>query len=451
MHRAAHMHRKILIGHDDWAQTKHSDRTISGDLIYALIIDPKSIEGDMDFASRTNYATIDQLGMQEPSSSSGLSGHPSPPPQPQTPQRNTVQTSPGGNPQTGITHNYLTQLTRKTNSKSEILKEQKQSGFDQRAHSALDQENINKVDAVAASLDTNNGDNYSTEKVHQHNHAYAHLLEATRNEVPQKNTTTLEELVATQEQSRVKQTLLQILEDNEEQAKNIQQSDLALAYIEKIEEAIDTEPQLFMQHHLQLQLIDNMIDIDQSILVLYPSQDPLKPEQRLLCRYPQRTNREIQAGTNNDPMTEGINQKQRPASQDDARTYTTLELHQHINTYQPGHLETATHLDDSPGYKKDNSAQPHPNIVLPGSDNSSQTQDHNMEARPAPSQEDQAYQYPTDPESEIWTAQGARLKDGNIDIDSYMSDCLHFAKEADEPHKNFLPRPSLPGMKAHEI
>lgn len=72
----------------------------------------------------------------------------------------------------------------------------------------------------------------------------------------------------------------------EEKGEEVKESDLISWYIELIEDQIQTEAQLMEQQHKLQLVINRMIDKDRVILIARPSEDPMRPENRVLVKHP---------------------------------------------------------------------------------------------------------------------------------------------------------------------
>mmetsp|Transcript_136883 Transcript_136883/g.425250 ORF Transcript_136883/g.425250 Transcript_136883/m.425250 type:complete len:374 (+) Transcript_136883:2-1123(+) len=88
------------------------------------------------------------------------------------------------------------------------------------------------------------------------------------------------------EYQRIGQMLAKHLAQQEERGEEVTEEDLWAWYMESVEDQIQTEAQLH-EHHYQVELIINrLIDRDRVIVVARPSEDPLKPERRVLVKHP---------------------------------------------------------------------------------------------------------------------------------------------------------------------
>lgn len=88
------------------------------------------------------------------------------------------------------------------------------------------------------------------------------------------------------EYQRIGQLLATHLARQEENREVVQEQDLIAWYMEQVEEDIHTEAELFEAQHLVQLIINRLIDKDRVILVYQPSEDPMKPEQRVLVKHP---------------------------------------------------------------------------------------------------------------------------------------------------------------------
>merc|ERR1719199_2409281 len=85
---------------------------------------------------------------------------------------------------------------------------------------------------------------------------------------------------------RIGQMLATYLRDMEDAEKEVKEEELIAWYMEQVEEDIQTEAQLFEQQHLVQLIINRLIDRDRVIIVYKPSDDPLRPEGRVLVKHP---------------------------------------------------------------------------------------------------------------------------------------------------------------------
>jgi len=88
------------------------------------------------------------------------------------------------------------------------------------------------------------------------------------------------------EYQRIGQLLATHLARQEENNERTQEQDLIAWYMEQVEEDIQTEAELYEAQHLVQLVITRLIDKDRVILVYQPSEDPMKPEQRVLVKHP---------------------------------------------------------------------------------------------------------------------------------------------------------------------
>merc|ERR1712176_469328 len=88
------------------------------------------------------------------------------------------------------------------------------------------------------------------------------------------------------EYQRIGQMLARHLSEMQDQGKEVTEEDLTNWYMETVEEEIDTENQLYEQQHKVQKIIRRMIDKDHVILVSRASENPMKPEERILVKHP---------------------------------------------------------------------------------------------------------------------------------------------------------------------
>eukprot|EP00418_Pyrodinium_bahamense_P099029 CAMPEP_0179046382 /NCGR_PEP_ID=MMETSP0796-20121207/18658_1 /TAXON_ID=73915 /ORGANISM="Pyrodinium bahamense, Strain pbaha01" /LENGTH=833 /DNA_ID=CAMNT_0020742805 /DNA_START=66 /DNA_END=2567 /DNA_ORIENTATION=- len=88
------------------------------------------------------------------------------------------------------------------------------------------------------------------------------------------------------EYQRIGQMLAKHLAEQEEAGEEVKEEDLIAWYMEQVEPDIRTEAQLFEQQHLVQAIINRLVDKDRVILVYRPSEDPAKPEGRVLVKHP---------------------------------------------------------------------------------------------------------------------------------------------------------------------
>eukprot|EP00928_Gymnodinium_smaydae_P031071 TRINITY_DN2292_c0_g1_i1.p1 TRINITY_DN2292_c0_g1~~TRINITY_DN2292_c0_g1_i1.p1 ORF type:complete len:831 (-),score=206.28 TRINITY_DN2292_c0_g1_i1:386-2878(-) len=89
-----------------------------------------------------------------------------------------------------------------------------------------------------------------------------------------------------QEYQRIGQLLAQHLQQQQESGEEVREQDLHAWYMEQIEEDITNETQMYEQQALISHIINRMVDKDRVILVDRPSEDPLRPELRVLIKHP---------------------------------------------------------------------------------------------------------------------------------------------------------------------
>jgi len=88
------------------------------------------------------------------------------------------------------------------------------------------------------------------------------------------------------EYQRIGQMLAAHLARQENAGEEVKEEDLIAWYMEQVEEDIQTEAQLFEQQHLVQLIINRLIDKDRVIIVYKSSDDPLRPEGRVLVKHP---------------------------------------------------------------------------------------------------------------------------------------------------------------------
>jgi DNA replication licensing factor MCM6 len=89
-----------------------------------------------------------------------------------------------------------------------------------------------------------------------------------------------------QEYQRIGQMLAAELARKEADGQEVKEEDLIAWYMEQVEEEIETEVQLFEQTNLVQLIINRLIDKDRVIIVYRQSDDPQRPEQRVLVKHP---------------------------------------------------------------------------------------------------------------------------------------------------------------------
>eukprot|EP00420_Gonyaulax_spinifera_P039704 CAMPEP_0197877328 /NCGR_PEP_ID=MMETSP1439-20131203/6044_1 /TAXON_ID=66791 /ORGANISM="Gonyaulax spinifera, Strain CCMP409" /LENGTH=830 /DNA_ID=CAMNT_0043496667 /DNA_START=71 /DNA_END=2563 /DNA_ORIENTATION=+ len=89
-----------------------------------------------------------------------------------------------------------------------------------------------------------------------------------------------------QEYQRIGQLLAQHLARQEEAGEEVKEEDLIAWYMEQVEDEIQTEAQLFEQQHKVQLIINRLVDKDRVIVVYRPSEDPMRPEGRVLVKHP---------------------------------------------------------------------------------------------------------------------------------------------------------------------
>jgi len=88
------------------------------------------------------------------------------------------------------------------------------------------------------------------------------------------------------EYQRIGQLLATHLARQEENNALVQEQDLIAWYMEQVEDDIQTEAELYEAQHLVQLVITRLIEKDRVILVYQASEDPMKPEQRVLMKHP---------------------------------------------------------------------------------------------------------------------------------------------------------------------
>jgi DNA replication licensing factor MCM6 len=88
------------------------------------------------------------------------------------------------------------------------------------------------------------------------------------------------------EYHRIGNMLAGYLARQEQEGETVREEDLIAWYMEQVEEDIQTEAQLFEQTSLVTLIINRLIDRDRIIIVLRQSEDPQRPELRVLVKHP---------------------------------------------------------------------------------------------------------------------------------------------------------------------
>jgi len=88
------------------------------------------------------------------------------------------------------------------------------------------------------------------------------------------------------EYERIGQMLAGYLKSKEASGEDVREEDLIAWYMEQVENEIQTEAQLFEQQYLVQLIINRLIDKDRVIIVMRPSDDPMRPEARVLVKHP---------------------------------------------------------------------------------------------------------------------------------------------------------------------
>lgn len=88
------------------------------------------------------------------------------------------------------------------------------------------------------------------------------------------------------EYQRISHLLIRHLADKEQVMEEVKECDLMAWYLEQMEEQITTEAQLLEQQHLVQLVITRLIEKDRVVLVYRASDDPARPERRVLVKHP---------------------------------------------------------------------------------------------------------------------------------------------------------------------
>jgi len=88
------------------------------------------------------------------------------------------------------------------------------------------------------------------------------------------------------EYQRIGQMLAAELARKEQEGEEVKEEDLIAWYMEQVEEDIETEAQLYEQTSLVQLIINRLIDKDRVIIVYRQSEDPQRPELRVLVKHP---------------------------------------------------------------------------------------------------------------------------------------------------------------------
>merc|ERR1719174_103115 len=88
------------------------------------------------------------------------------------------------------------------------------------------------------------------------------------------------------EYQRIGQMLAAELERKRLEGEEVKEEDLIAWYMEQVEDDIQTEAQLYEQTSLVQLIINRLIDKDRVILVYRQSEDPQRPELRVLVKHP---------------------------------------------------------------------------------------------------------------------------------------------------------------------
>jgi DNA replication licensing factor MCM6 len=88
------------------------------------------------------------------------------------------------------------------------------------------------------------------------------------------------------EYERIGKMLAGYLARQEQDGEEVKEEDLIAWYMEQVEDEIQTEVQLYEQTHLVQLIINRLIDKDHIIIVYRQSEDPQRPELRVLVKHP---------------------------------------------------------------------------------------------------------------------------------------------------------------------
>jgi len=88
------------------------------------------------------------------------------------------------------------------------------------------------------------------------------------------------------EYERIGKMLAGYLAQQEGDGEEVKEEDLIAWYMEQVEDEIQTEVQLYEQTHLVQLIINRLIDRDHIIIVYRQSEDPQRPELRVLVKHP---------------------------------------------------------------------------------------------------------------------------------------------------------------------
>lgn len=88
------------------------------------------------------------------------------------------------------------------------------------------------------------------------------------------------------EYTRIGQMLAAELARKEQEGVDVKEEDLIAWYMEQVEDDIETEAQLYEQTNLVQLIINRLIDKDRVIIVYRASEDPQRPELRVLVKHP---------------------------------------------------------------------------------------------------------------------------------------------------------------------
>jgi len=88
------------------------------------------------------------------------------------------------------------------------------------------------------------------------------------------------------EYQRIGQMLTRHLANQETEGMEVKEEDLCAWYLEQIEDEIQTEAQMIEQQTLVQKIVERLIEKDRVIIVYRASEDPMRPEGRVLVKHP---------------------------------------------------------------------------------------------------------------------------------------------------------------------
>jgi len=88
------------------------------------------------------------------------------------------------------------------------------------------------------------------------------------------------------EYQRIGQMLTRHLASQETEGMEVKEEDLCAWYLEQIEDEIQTEAQMIEQQTLVQKIVERLIEKDRVIIVYRASEDPMRPEGRVLVKHP---------------------------------------------------------------------------------------------------------------------------------------------------------------------